>query len=242
MTRETHPNDPQVPDYLRADLQRMMLRVAGNEHWYQQQWLGVPLWQLPDDVLRLQQTVWEVKPKWIIETGTKYGGSAIFFASLMNLYQQNSGGVITIDIELGEEAKANIDTHPCGKAIKAMLFGDAASQAIANQVQRIVNSDPGTALVFLDDNHNAAHVEQELELYAPLVDIGSYIIVADTVFADLVGTPVGTPTEKYPDIANSNPRVAVQNFLAKHNNFEQDLRFINQGLGNFTDGFLKRIA
>jgi cephalosporin hydroxylase len=78
--------------------------------------------------------------------------------------------------------------------------------------------------------------------YAPLVSPGSYLIVADTVFQDLAGTPVGTSTEKYPDVANSNPRVAVARFLAERQDFVRDNRFVGKGMSNFADGFLRRVA
>jgi cephalosporin hydroxylase len=65
------------------DLQRTFLRVADNLRWYEQTWLGVPIWQLPDDLVALQNIVVDANPRWIVETGTKFGGSALFFASLL---------------------------------------------------------------------------------------------------------------------------------------------------------------
>ncbi|MCX7180814.1 MAG: CmcI family methyltransferase, partial [Proteobacteria bacterium] len=99
-----HSSDPKIPEYLLSDLLRMMTRIGANEHWYEQSWLGVPIWQLPGDLLRLQQIVVEVKPKWIIETGTKFGGSAIFFSSLLKMIGQEEGGVITVDLTQYREA------------------------------------------------------------------------------------------------------------------------------------------
>ena len=106
------PSDPPIPEYVLNDLRRMMNRIAANEHWYEQSWLGVPVWQLPDDLLRLQQIVAGVKPKWIIETGTKFGGSAIFFSSLLKLLGQIDGGIITVDLMQYREAVATFGSHP----------------------------------------------------------------------------------------------------------------------------------
>ena len=77
--------DPVIPGYLMNDLLRMMTRIGANEHWYEQTWMGVPIWQIPGDLLRLQEVIFDIQPTWIVETGTKFGGSAIFFSSLLKL-------------------------------------------------------------------------------------------------------------------------------------------------------------
>lgn len=233
--------DPTVPEYVKNDLLRMMNRVAANEHWYKQLWLGVPIWQMPDDLLRLQQIVAAVRPKWIIETGTKFGGSAIFFSSLLKLLGQTSGGVITVDLTQYHEAVATLGTHTHADLVKPAIIGDAASIEVFEQVKQAMAGDTGDTLVFLDDNHNAEHVYQEMQLYSSLVTPGSYLIVADTVFEDLAGTPVGAATEKYPDVIRSNPRVAVNRFLTERGDFVRDVQFLGKGMGNFNDGFLHRV-
>lgn len=232
--------DPIVPLYLKGDLLRMMNRIAANEHWYEQLWMGVPIWQMPDDLLRLQQIIFEVKPKWIIETGTKFGGSAIFFSSLLKLVGQTDGGVITVDLTQYRESVGTFENHPHADLVRKAIVGDAASEEVIDQVIEAMRGNAGSTLVFLDDNHNGEHVYREMCLYAPLVTQGSYMIVADTVFEDLAGTPVGAATEKYPDVAKSNPRVAVGRFLAERADFTKDDRFLGKGMGNFNDGFLRR--
>jgi len=234
--------DPVIPEYIKSDLLRMMARIAANEHWYEQQWLDVPIWQMPEDLLRLQQIVVEVKPKWIVETGTKFGGSAIFFSSLLELIGNTDGGVITVDLTQYKEALESFSSHPHARLVRKSIIGDAASVEVADKIVNAMKGNEGSTLVFLDDNHNAAHVYQEMNLYAPLVTTGSYLIVADTVFADLAGTPVGTPTEKYPNVEKSNPRVAVNRFLVERTDFVRDERFAGKGMGNFNDGFLRRIS
>ena len=238
----TDYRDPAIPGYIKGDLLRLMARIAANEHWYEQQWLGVPVWQMPEDLLRLQEIVVEVKPKWIIETGTKFGGSAIFFSSLLKLIGREDGGVITVDLTQYSEAVATFDSHPHAGLVRKSIVGDAASAAVAAEVAAAMKGKEGSTLVFLDDNHNAEHVWQEMSLYAPLVTPQSYLIVADTVFEDLAGTPVGMPTEKYPDVEKSNPRVAVNRFLAARSDFVRDERFAGKGLSNFSDGFLRRVS
>lgn len=234
-------SDPSVPEYLLSDLRRLLTRIAANEHWYEQVWLGVPIWQLPDDLLRLQQIVVDVRPKWIIETGTKFGGSAIFFSSLLKLLGQTEGGVITVDLTQYHEALEVFGSHPHADLVRKSIVGDAAGKETVAQVVEAMRGNEGKTLVFLDDNHNGEHVYREMCLYAPLVTPGSYLIVADTVFEDLAGTPVGAATEKYPDVMRSNPRVAVNRFLAERSDFARDERFQGKAMGNFNDGFLRRI-
>jgi len=226
--------------YLINDLKKMWGRLAANERWYEHNWLGVPIWQLPEDLIRLQEICFEVQPDWIVETGTKFGGSAIFFASILELIGKNKGGVVTLDITSTSEAQKTFSTHPLRHYVKKVLVGDAASIEVAEQVKNALGEKPGKVLVFLDDNHNADHVYREMMLYAPLVTTGSYMIVADTIYQDLGGSPVGMPTDKYPDVIASNPRVAVSRFLEERNDFERDCRFMDKGVGNFPDGFLKK--
>lgn len=234
--------DPAIPGYLMNDLLRMMTRIGANEHWYEQTWMGVPIWQIPGDLLRLQEVIFDIQPTWIVETGTKFGGSAIFFSSLLKLIGKNGGGVITVDLTQYAEAVATFSSHPHADLVKAAIVGDAASPSVVNQVKEVLGGTNGRVVVFLDDNHNAEHVLTEMNSYAELVTPGSYLIVADTVFEDLAGTPVGTPTSKYPDVANSNPRVAVNRFLAMRKDFIRDDRFVGKGMSNFADGFLRKLG
>lgn len=232
---------PSERDYLIDDLCRTYIRTAANEAWFRQYWQGVEVWQLPEDLLRLQTVVHQVRPRWIIETGTKFGGSALFFASMLMLNGETQGGVLTVDLDLKPEALRCFEHHPLGNKVRAALAGDAADPALIAEFSRLIASEPGPVMVFLDDNHNADHVEQELMGYASLVTEGSYLIVADTVFADLAGTPVGLATDKYPDVATSNPRVAVERFLARNDHdFKRVAPPCPYGPGNFMDGFLRK--
>jgi cephalosporin hydroxylase len=231
--------------YLVTNLKGLYVKLAANEGWFRQTWMGVPIWQLPDDLVRLQRVVFDVKPTWIVETGTKFGGSAIFFASLlaaMGRTAKDPGGIVTVDIHQTTEAKEVLATHPLAGFVKKTIVGDAAAAETVAAIRQALGADPGGVLVILDDNHNADHVRREIAGYAPLVTLGSYLIVADTVFEELAGTPVGKPTDKYPDVAASNPRAAVTQFLAGTTTFHRDLRYTEPGVSNFPDGFLRRVS
>ena len=109
--------------YLLDDLCRSYARASANEGWFRQSWLGVELWQMPQDILRLQAVVHQARPRWIIETGTKFGGSAIFFSSLLALNGEETGrgGVLTVDLNLRPEAREVFATHPLGERVRAAL-------------------------------------------------------------------------------------------------------------------------
>jgi cephalosporin hydroxylase len=164
-------------------------------------WLGVPIWQNVLDLWTIQETIAEIRPALLIETGTNRGGSALFYASLMDLI--GTGRVLTIDIKrLHQLEHPRID----------FLHGSSTDPAIVEQVRAAAGSAGGAVMVILDGDHSRAHVAQELELYAPLVTPGSLLLSQDGVidqlwlFADSRPGPLGANRE----------------FLARHPEFEHD--------------------
>jgi len=228
-----------------ADLRRSFLRVADNLRWYEQTWLGVPIWQLADDIVALQRIVCDARPKWIVETGTKFGGSALFFASLlaMNGGAPGDGGVITVDTQETAEAREWLRDRPHRFApyVRERLIGDAKAPETVAAIRAALAAEPGPVMVFLDDWHDGEHVYAELLAYSGLVTVGGILIVADTTFEDLAGTPVVAPSEKYPDAKNSNPRVALRRFMAGCADFEVVSDYTSAGISNFPDSVLRRI-
>ncbi|SDT93779.1 Cephalosporin hydroxylase [Pseudomonas pohangensis] len=176
-------------------------------HWQSFSWLGFQIWQLPEDILRLQEVLARLKPDVIIETGTNSGGSAIFFASMCRLL--GNGRVISIDIHLPEEVRQAIERSPFADLI-TLIEGDSAAAAVAMQVKTQIRSGE-SVFVFLDSDHHKSHVLHELEIYAPLVTIGSYIVAADGVMQSLSDTPNGDP-----DWTTDNPAAAARDFSAAH--------------------------
>lgn len=234
-------------NFVVRDMQLAFLRVADNLRWYEQSWLGVPIWQLADDLVALQRIVFDAKPKWIVETGTKFGGSAIFFASLLAMMgrsAESGGGIITVDIHETAEARALLEETPHRLAphVRRRLIGDAKAPAILDAVAATIAADPGPVMVFLDDWHDGDHVYAELLAYSPLVTPGGILIAADTTFADLADTPIVVPSEKYPDARHSNPRVALHRFLAERGDFAVVRDYTTTGISNFPDSVLRRVA
>ncbi len=233
-------------DFVVKDLQRTFLRVADNLRWYEQSWLGVPIWQLADDLIALQRIVFDTNPKWIVETGTKFGGSAIFFGSLLAMMGRTpeTGGIITVDISETDLARELLleKPHRIAPFVRQRLISNAKAPETLAAISATIATDPGPVMVFLDDWHDGDHVYAELIEYSKFVTLGGILIVADTAFEDLADTPVVVPNEKYPDVKRSNPRVALRRFLAEHTDFLVLTDYTSTGISNFPDSVLRRIS
>ena len=139
------------------------IHVKGHEP----RWRGVRVIKQPGDLILYQEVIWENKPKFIVETGTKFGGSALFFQDMLDLVGEG-GKVLTVDIA----AKVN-NPDPRIRYIE----GNSKDEAIVDQVRRIVGDD--TCMVVLDSDHRRIHVKWELHRYAPLVTPGQYLVIED---------------------------------------------------------------
>lgn len=202
-------------------------------------WLGRPVIQLPDDMIRIQEVIYSVKPDVIIETGIAHGGSLIYSASLCKMI--GKGRVIGVDVEIRPHNREAIESHAMAPLI-TMIEGDSAGDDVVKQVKELVN--PGeSVLIFLDSCHTRDHVMRELLAYGPMVTEGSYIVAMDGIMKDVVGAP---RTEADWDV--NNPQTAVDDFLKDHPEFILEEPGIPFNEGNVTERvtywpncFLKRI-
>jgi len=212
--------------------QKWFLKGYDYEYSYHFQWLGRPIIQYPQDILALQEIIWDVKPDVIIETGIARGGSLVFSASMLQLI--GKGKVIGIDIDIGEHNKKEIKNHPLNKRIK-MIEGSSIDEKIIKKVFRAVKSTD-KVMVILDSNHTHEHVLKELEAYSKLVTKGSYLIVFDTVVEELPEKLFS----KRPWSKKKNPKTAVRAFLSKSNRFKIDKQMTDKLLITAApDGYLK---
>ena len=224
--------------------------VAQHRYFYNFDWFGRPIIQLPQDVVAFQEVVWNVKPDLIIETGIAHGGSLILSASLLAMLDYCDAAtegitldprspkrrVVGIDIDIREHNRALIEAHPMAGRIE-MLQGSSIAEDIVAKVKSTAERYE-RILVCLDSNHTHEHVLAELEAYAPLVTPDSYCIVWDTVVDDM-------PEGSFPDRpwgAGNNPKTAVREYLRSHSEFVIDKEIDNKLLLSVApDGFLKRI-
>jgi len=230
----------QKNDVLQQAWQNFHKEIVKAEYAYNFFWLGVPILQAPQDLQALQEIIWEVKPNLIIETGIAYGGSLIFGASMLAILEVcaeiEKGNVLGIDIEIRPHNKEAILAHPMSKKI-TMLEGSSIDEEIIEKVREFAKAKE-RVLVCLDSNHTHEHVLAELRVYAPLVSVGSYIMVGDTGIEDL---PEGTTSDR-PWGKGNNPKTAVWEFLKENSNFEIDKTIDSKLiLTGSPDGFLRKI-
>lgn len=194
-----------------AALSRQWLRVAWSQkHSYTFTWLGRPLIQLPEDVVRLQEVIYQLQPDVIVETGVAHGGSLMFHASLCRLI--GKGHVIGVDVDIRPRNRAALEAHPL-RSLITLVEGSSTAPATVAQVRSMIQ--PGErVLVLLDSNHSYAHVSEELRLYADLVTPGSYLVVQDGLMQDLSDVPGGQS-----DWAQDNPARAARDFAASRPDF-----------------------
>lgn len=212
--------------------------------------MGQPIIQLPNDVLAMHELVWNIRPDVIVETGIAHGGSLILSASLLSMLDlcdaTTSGEmldptkpkrkVIGVDIDIRAHNRAAIQAHPMANRI-SMIQGSSIDPAIVNQVKAKV-AGAKTVLVCLDSNHTHEHVLAELQYYAPMVTVGSYCVVFDTVIENL-------PKEMFPDRPwgpGDNAMTAVDAYLADQPGFEIDeLMDAKLQISVAPRGYLKRV-
>ena len=228
-----------------------MLASTQPKYSYNFEWLGRPIIQYPQDIVAMQELIWQIKPDLIIETGIAHGGSLVFSASMLALLDMTEAieagsafdprtsrrKALGIDIDIRAHNRAAIETHPMASRIR-MIQGSSIAPDVVEQV-RAMASGFSRVLVCLDSNHTHAHVLAELQAYAPLVSVGSYCVVFDTIIEDL-------PADFFPDrpwSVGNNPKTAVREFLKNHPEFESDTRIQHKLLITVApDGFLKRVA
>ena len=212
-----------------------MTESIKSRYSYNFSWLGRPIIQYPQDMIAMQEIIWKVKPDLIIETGIAHGGSLIYYASLLELI--GKGEIIGIDIDIRGHNRLEIEKHPMSKRIK-MFQGSSVSLDMAKLVKQYA-AEKETVLVCLDSNHTHEHVLQELQIYAPLVSLNSYIVVFDTIVEDLPGDKI---SQNRPWGVSNNPKTAVWEFLKKNDTFEIDKSIQNKLLITVApDGYLKRV-
>ncbi len=195
-----------------------------NRIWENTRWMGVPMFKLPFDAFIIQELIYRIKPDYVIETGTGKGGSAVFYASILELI--GKGTVITIDIDPSFN-RNNIQKNLKRRIIQ--ITGDSVSHQVMTKVEAFAAGEE--CIVLLDSWHTYDHVLRELELYSPLVSVGDYLIAEDTH----INNPV--PWE-YED---PGPMEAVKKFLSTRDDFIIDKECEKFGMTFNPHGYLRRI-
>ncbi len=192
-------------------ISREWVRVGWSlKYAYQFTWLGRPIIQLPEDMLRIQEVIYRIRPDVIVETGVAHGGSLIYYASLCHL--QGKGRVVGVDIEIRPHNRNAIEAHEMADRI-SLIEGDSTSPQVVEQVAAMIRPDE-VVLVLLDSCHTKAHVRRELDAYCRLVTPGSYLVATDGIMRDLSDVPGGAA-----DWKTNHPAAAAEEFAAAHPEF-----------------------
>ncbi len=216
------------------------VKIGWNQKYtYTFSWMGRPVIQLPEDMIRFQEVFYRVRPDVIIETGVAHGGSLVFYASLCKAI--GKGRVVGVDVEIRPHNREAIESHPLAPLI-VLIEGSSVDPAIVERVTTQVKEGE-TVLVALDSCHTKEHVLSELRAYAPLVTVGSYVITMDGIMEQLGGVP-----QAQADWSWNNPKAAALEFVEENPDFiieEPPLLFnegnISERLTYWPAGFLKRV-
>jgi cephalosporin hydroxylase len=192
-------------------ISQQWLKVGWNQKYsYTFTWLGRPIIQLPEDMVRIQEVIYQVKPDVIIETGIAHGGSLIYYASLCKA--MGKGRVIGIDIEIRPHNRKAIETHELFTYI-TLIEGSSTAPDLVSYVKSQIKPDE-VVMVILDSCHTKQHVLNELEAYHEIVSPNSYLVATDGVMKDLSDVPNGKPEWIW-----DNPVSAVMDFVQKSTDF-----------------------
>ena len=204
--------------------------LAQAREEFKNRWLGVGVIQYPSDLITYANLLYRVKPEVIVETGTNYGGLALYFATVMENIDSKAK-VITVDIDSSKWDSEIAEGKITSKMLQRIVFvkGDSVSEPVIRQIREYAAGRKG--LVLLDSLHSREHVLKELKLYSPFVSLGSYIIVNDTHLETMNIMDSGT-----------GPMRAVHDFLKTTNEFSIDPELPGTIISCAPSGFLKRIA
>ena len=228
VTRVTEAGEESVPlDTAEAFewISRAWLRASWDVKYpYAFSWFGRPIIQIPEDMIRIQEVIWDLKPDVIIETGVAHGGSLIFYASLLKAMGLPKSRVVGVELELRAHNADAISKHPLSKSIR-IVKGSSVDPKTVRKVTRYVK-ESSTVLVILDSNHTRAHVRAELDAYSPLVSVGSFIVATDGIMESVAGGP-----RTKPEWVHDNPKQAAIEFARERDDFrlEEPIWPFNEG-------------
>jgi cephalosporin hydroxylase len=175
-------------------------------------WMGRPIIQLPDDMIRIQEVIYQTKPDVIIETGVAHGGSLLYYASLFEL--MGNGRVIGIDIEIRPHNRKAIEAHAMFHRV-TLIEGDAVAPETVAKAKSLIKAGD-RVMVILDSNHSRDHVASELATYGGFVTSGCCLLIQDGIMSFVAGMP-----RTGDDWSWNNPIPAIADFLKKNPEFEK---------------------
>jgi cephalosporin hydroxylase len=223
---------------------KFFLETVKNKYSYNFNWLGLPIIQYPQDMVKIQELIWKIKPDLIIETGIAKGGSLILSASILQMldlkYLRKKSLVIGVDILIKKKNRDIIKNHFLSKKIE-LIKGSSIDKKVIKIIKTKAKSFK-KVIIFLDSNHSHDHVLEELRSYSDLVSKGSYLVVFDTVIEFL-------PKKRYNFFKKRNwhpgnsPMTAINCFLNENKNFKIDKKIDKQlVISAAKNGYLRKLS
>jgi cephalosporin hydroxylase len=236
-TRKSWRLDMAESELLRKKAIELTIMSDKFHYGYQWEWCGVPIIRHPDDIVLQQEIIWSMKPSHVIETGIARGGSLVLSSSLLQICV-GGGKVLGLDLKILAHTVQKL--KPWVESEQIYIYEcDSASTVAVNHVSDFLIDNEGPVLVVLDSNHTHDHVFNELNSFAPLIPVGSVVIVADTIIEEM-------PTDYYtnrPWSVGNNPLTALNRFLDLNSNFQIDERWSRRSLmGEFRDGIITKTS
>lgn len=218
-------------------LSRIWVReITRHKYAYNFSWMGRPIIQFPQDMIAMQEIIWNAKPNLIIETGIAHGGSLIYYASLLQMMRID-GYVLGIDVDIRNHNRAEIDGHPMRERIEMIERSSVSTSTVEEVAKHAAGKD--SVMVVLDSNHTHDHVLCELQSYSRFVTKNNYLVVFDTLLEDMPSDLV----ENRPWGKGNNPKTAVHEWLKTHPEFGIDKDIDHKLLISVApDGYLKRLS
>jgi cephalosporin hydroxylase len=236
LVRVTTPDGEREVDIYSEEGFRVLSHLWTRSNWhnrlsYEVAWLGIPIIQLPEDMVVMQELIWKVRPDVIVESGIAHGGALVLYASILELLGR--GKVVGVDVEIRKYNRLAIEAHPLSHRIE-LIEGDSLADETVQEVRSRIT--PGErVMVALDSNHTREHVLGELERYAPLVTPNSYLVVFDSVMALVADAPAAGE-----GWAEDNPLEAVRRFMDGNDDFEVDRAYERLAVTYCQGGVLRR--
>jgi cephalosporin hydroxylase len=196
----------------------LLTQLDAYDYSYLWSWMGVPIIQMPADVMATQEVIWETKPDIVIETGVARGGSVLFMAGMLRLLG-NGGKVIGVDIDIRAHNRDAIETHPMSSDV-ILIEGGSVDEDVLAEVRAYIPQG-ARVMVVLDSDHSYDHVLAECRAYGPLVTPGCFMVVADTLVGHLEHDQVPHKRSKIWEKGNE-PLAAMQTYLTETDMFEPD--------------------
>lgn len=212
-----------------------LIHADKYNYGYYWTWMGLPIIQMPEDIVLTQELLWETKPDVVIEAGIAWGGSLAMYASFLQLL--GSGRVFGIDVTIPRHNRDAIMGIPVANRI-TLIEGSSTDSVVFQSIADQIPPDSNILLI-LDSNHTHAHVLEELRIWSPLLKRGNYIVVSDTVVEEI-------PKQEHrvrPWAPGNNPMTAVREFLSINANFTSNNKYSNRAFSSFNpSGYLECIS